>query len=200
MIGGGGAGGCCGHSDSRGGGGGAGAYVSVCGVTLSHGTHKIKIGAGGSGSAERSGGDGGESSFAGYHAPGGSGGVGGTWAEGMSFPGGKGGAVGAYIGERGGDGGYSLPSDKIASCGIGRAVSVRRGWCRSLGFFILRKEGDRRRIGRIGRRLREHLVFRLGRKRRGRLPPDIRISYDGIRHRRRMRTLLCPGGRQTTER
>lgn len=119
MIGGGGAGGCCGHSDSRGGGGGAGAYVSVCGVTLSHGTHKIKIGAGGSGSAERSGGDGGESSFAGYHAPGGSGGVGGTWAEGMSFPGGKGGAVGAYIGERGGDGGYSLPSDKIASCGIG---------------------------------------------------------------------------------
>lgn len=70
MIGGGGAGGCCGHSDSRGGGGGAGAYVSVCGVTLSHGTHKIKIGAGGSGSAERSGGDGGESSFAGYHAPG----------------------------------------------------------------------------------------------------------------------------------
>lgn len=74
-----------------------------------------------------------------------------------------------------------------------RAVSVRRGWCRSLGFFILRKEGDRRRIGRIGRRLREHLVFRLGRKRRGRLPPDIRISYDGIRHRRRrMRTLLYP--------
>lgn len=119
MIGGGGAGGCCGHSDSRGGGGGAGAYVSVCGVTLSHGTHKIKIGAGGSGSAERSGDDGGESSFAGYHAPGGSGGVGGTWVEGMSFPGGEGGAVGAYTGERGGDGGYSLPSDEITSCGNG---------------------------------------------------------------------------------
>lgn len=63
MIGGGGAGGCCGHSDSRGGGGGAGAYVSVCGVTLSHGTHKIKIGAGGSGSAERSGGDGGDGGY-----------------------------------------------------------------------------------------------------------------------------------------
>lgn len=119
IIGGGGAGGCCGHSDSRGGGGGAGAYVSVCGVTLSHGTHKIKIGAGGSGIAERSGGDGGESSFAGYHAPGGSGGVGGTWVEGMSFPGGEGGAVGAYTGERGGDGGYSLPSDEITSCGNG---------------------------------------------------------------------------------
>lgn len=50
MIGGGGAGGCCGHSDSRGVHVGAGAYVSVCGVTLSHGTHKIKIGAGGSAS------------------------------------------------------------------------------------------------------------------------------------------------------
>lgn len=151
MIGGGGAGGCCGHSDSRGGGGGAGAYVSVCGVTLSHGTHKIKIGAGGSGSAERSGGDGGESSFAGYHAPGGSGGVGGTWAEGMSFPGGKGGAVGAYIGERGGDGGYSLPSDKNRVLRNRRAVSVRRGWCRSLGFFTSGKKG----IGRgraVGRR------------------------------------------------
>ena len=185
MIGGGGAGGCCGRSDSRGGGGGAGAYVSVCGVTLSHGTHKIKIGAGGSGSAERSGGDGGESSFAGYHAPGGSG-----RRYGVSrrerrccrrvdrrarrrrrvFP--------------------SVRQNRVLR--NRRAVSVRRGWCRSLGFFILRKEGDRRRIGRIGRRLREHLVFRLGRKRRGRLPPDIRISYDGIRHRRRMRTLLYP--------
>lgn len=118
LVGGGGAGGCVAGTYSRGGGGGAGAYMSVNGVTLAAGRYEFYVGAGGVGSAEADGADGGETTFDGFYAPGGCGGKGGKVTDG-NVPGGKGGEVAGFRASSGGDGVIGLQNESIAAYGIG---------------------------------------------------------------------------------
>lgn len=118
LVGGGGAGGCACGTYSRGGGGGAGAYMRVNGVTLPKGRYSFRVGAGGVGVTEADGGDGGETTFNGFFAPGGSGGKGGKITDG-NVSGGKGGEVAGFRALSGGDGVIGMQNESITSYGIG---------------------------------------------------------------------------------